>query len=453
MDSSPPSSTTDSPAAPGRPREIFAWAMYDWASSAYSTLSITVMAFYIPTLLEKAKWGAVAYAAAISLATFLGAVLSPIIGAMADANRSKRRWLAATAMAGAASALLAAAVPPDQGWLVVLLFVLMHTFFEISYVPYNGFLPEIADQRTTNRVSAYGYALGYAGGGLALVCALLIVYFGKDLGVPDGQDQARLSILLLGLWWGLFTIPTLCMLRDRDQPPPKRDPFRAATRKAVRKVVHTLSRIRSYRILALFLLAYLLYNDGMQTIITQASAFAKLDLGVSKEDYGQLAVLILAIQFVALPGAILVGRLSDRLGQKPVLIGCLIVLVGICLAAWAVRSWTHFWIMGMVFALVMGGTQSVSRAIMARMTPPDRSAEFMGFFSFSGKATSFVGAGLFALVVALTGTARPAIFALLIFFVIGWILVARVNIQLGRQQALRQENTGETPVAPQRHSR
>ena len=421
---------------PGRPAEIFAWAMYDWASSAYSTLAITVVAFYIASLTAEAKWGAVAYAASISAATFGGALLSPIIGAMADANRSKRRWLAVTALAGASAAVLTAAVPPSQPWLVVVLFGLMHMFFEISYVPYNGFLPEITDERTINRVSAWGYALGYAGGGLALGIALLIVLFNEQLGVPEGSDQARLGLLLLGLWWGLFSLPTLWILRDRGGPPEKRDSLGTAARKALGEVARTLASIRSYRLLALFLLAYLLYNEGVQTIIMQASNFARLDLGFSPQDYGELAALILMIQFVALPGAMLVGWLSDRCGQKPTLIGCLAVLVRICLAAWLVRTKLHFWIMGAVFALVMGGTQSVSRAIMGRMTPPQRSAEFFGFFGFSGKATSFLGSGLFALVVALTDTGRPAIFALLVFFVVGGLIVARVNVEEGRRQAL-----------------
>ncbi len=437
MASSSTSEAADTETPPGRPREIFAWAMYDWASSAYSTLSITVITFYISSLMGEATWGAMAFAASISVATLAAGLLAPVVGAMADANNSKRRWLAATALTGAGAAVLTAAVPPSQPWLVVVLFVLMHMLFEISYVPYNGFLPEITDERTINRVSAWGYALGYAGGGLALGIALLIVVFNKELGVTEGPDQARLGLLLLGLWWGLFSLPTLWILRDRGRPREKPDSVAAGARKAVHEVTRTLAGIRSYRVLALFLLAYLLYNDGVQTIITQASNFAKLDLGFSQKDYGELAALILMIQFVALPGAILVGWLSDRLGQKQTLIGCLAVLVGICLAAWVIQNKLHFWIMGAVFALVMGGTQSVSRAIMGSMTPPERSAEFFGFFGFSGKATSFLGAGLFALVVALTGTGRPAIFALFIFFAAGWLIVARVNVEQGRRQALR----------------
>ena len=412
--------------AAGTRAEVFAWAMYDWANSAYSTLSITVIAIYMQRVVLPGKWGAVAYGAAIAVGTLGGAVLSPLVGALADVNRSKRRWLAGTAMGGVAAAVLMALAPPDVPWLVIVLFLAMHMLFEISYVPYNGFLPEIADERAMNRVSALGYALGYVGGGLALLLAMPVIYYGGP----------RWGIFLLGVWWGVFTLPTLWTLRDRMPRPDRPDPIHRAAAKAFRQVGRTLRSIRSYRILAIFLVAYLLYNDGMQTILTQASTFAIRDLKFSEDDPTELLRLILMIQFVALPGALLVGWCADRFGQKQTLIGCLVVLLAICCTAWVVRTKSQFWIMGGVFALVMGGTQSVSRAIMGLMTPPERSAEFMGFFSFSGKATSFLGVGLFTLIVALTDSARPAVFAPLVFFLVGWWLVARINVKEGRREAL-----------------
>ncbi|MCX7426440.1 MAG: MFS transporter, partial [Planctomycetia bacterium] len=157
--------------ARNRPAEVFAWAMYDWANSAFSTISITILVYYIQGVVLPGTWGEIAWAWGISLSMLVAAVLAPIVGAMADANRSKRRWLATTALSGAAAAVLLAAMPPTSVWAIMTLFVLMCLGFEMSLGFYNGFLPEIADERTMNRVSAWGYALGYLGGALALVLA------------------------------------------------------------------------------------------------------------------------------------------------------------------------------------------------------------------------------------------------------------------------------------------
>ncbi len=433
---------TEAPAAmsplPGRRGEVVAWTMYDWACSVYSTLQITVIVIYMGLVLPD-RWGWVTYGGIIAVATLTGAVLSPVVGALADARNNKRLWLAGTALGGSAAAVVMALVPPSMPWLVAALFFVVHVLFEVSYVPYNGFLPEIADEKTMNRVSAWGYGVGYVGGAVPLLIVLMMAPSGDAPGVAPATeavaDWCRSGLLLLGLWWAVFSVPTLLVLRDRGPKPTTPSPAARAVADAFREVGRTLARIRKYRMLALFLLGYLLYNDGMQTIITQASVFAKHDLNM---ETGDLAMLILAIQFVALPGALVVGWLADRAGQKRVLVGCLVLLTGICVAALWVTEPKHMWVMGLVFALVMGGTQSVSRAIMGRMTPPERSGEFMGFFSFSGRATSFLGAGVFAGMLALTGAARPAIFTLLVFFVLGWLAVSFVNIDQGRRDALGQ---------------
>ena len=429
-----------------RSREVFAWAMYDWANSAYSTLSITILVAYLQKVVLpgeseavvwgvpfSVKWGPVVWAWGISLSMLVAAVLSPILGAMADANASKRRWLAATALSGAAVAVGLALVSPHSAWLVVLLFVIMSLLFELSLGFYNGFLPEIADEGAINRVSAWGYALGYLGGALALVLALLVLQFGHSLGIPDKVVQLRVGILIMGLWWGVFTLPTLWVLRDRGRPPDVKKPMLTAAGAAVSEVGNTLRNIRLYKMLALFLLGFLFYNDGIQTVISQSSTFALEDLHFTETE---LIYLVLLIQIVALPGAILVGRLADLLGQKPTLMICLAVWVGLVATAFFIHAKWQFWILGAILALVLGGTQSVSRAIMGRMTPPEHAAEFFGFFNLSGKATSFLGTFLFGLIIWLTGSARLAIVSLLLFFLVGWAIVARINIENGRRQAL-----------------
>ena len=445
MASSTASEAASSQAPPGRPREIFAWAMYDWANSAYSTLSITILFGYLTTVVFSPddNLGPTVWAWGISLSMLTAAVLSPVLGALADANSSKRTWLACTALPGAAVVVLLALVPPEQTWLIVGLFVAASFFFEISLGFYNGFLPEITDERTINRVSAWGYALGYLGGALALVLALLVIAYGQRLGLPEYPDKVppvvplRIGVLIMGLWWGLFTLPTLWILRDRGRKAQQKLPAGKAVGRAVGEVARTLRNVRRYKMLALFLLAFLFYNDGIQTVISQSSTFATKTPELSFET-DQLILFILMIQFLALPGAMLVGFLADRLGQKPTLMICLGIWVGLVVAARFVGSPKQFWVLGAILALVLGGTQSVSRAIMGRMTPPEHTAEFFGFFNFSGKATSFLGTFLFGLIIWLTGDPRDAIVSLLVFFLLGWAIVALVNVQEGRRQALQE---------------
>lgn len=418
---------------PGRPGEVLAWAVYDWANSAYSTLSITILVYYIQAVVLPGDWGPVVWAWGISLSMFIAAVLSPVVGAMADANRNKRGWLAATALGGAAASIGIAAVPPTATWLVVTLFVLAALMFELSLGFYNGFLPEIADHDAINRVSAWGYALGYIGGALALVLAMLVKIYGEQLGLPELSDQLRVGVVIMGAWWGLFSLPTLLVLKDRGQPRDDRLPLRPAVWKAMGEVRSTLGNVRQYHILSIFLLGYLFYNDGIQTVISQSSTFAIRELAF---DPSELIGLILMIQFVAMPGAMVVGWLADRWGQKETLLGCLVVWIGLVVTAYFIEAKLPFWVLGVILALVMGGTQSVSRAIMGRMTPANRTAEFFGFFNFSGKATSFLGTFLFGLVIQLTGSARWSVLSLLIFFFIGLALAARVDVAEGRRQAV-----------------
>ncbi|MFV2068050.1 MAG: MFS transporter [Pirellulales bacterium] len=420
----------------GRRGEVLAWAGYDWANSAYSTLAITLLVAYIQTVVfpkeSHGTLGAQIWAFGIASSMLLAAILSPIVGAIADAHASKRRWLATTAGLGAGSAMLLSLVPPQYGWLIVALFFSTSLCFELSLGVYNGFLPEIADSESMNRISAWGYSLGYVGGGLALVGAILLMQFGPSIGLPDEVAQLRAGLFLMGAWWGVFTIPTIVVLRDRCQPSRQPAPLAIAVRHAVVEVGHTLRHLRSFGMLALFLLGFLFYNDGIQTVISQSSTFALEELSFTTS---QLIQLILMVQFVAMPGAMGVSWIADRWGQKPTLMACLAIWIGLLVVAYNIQTQGQFWIMAVVLALVMGGTQSVSRAIMGQMTPQRHAAEFFGFFNLSGKATSFFGTFLFGVMIRWTGSARLAILSLLVFFLLGTLLVVWVDVERGRREA------------------
>ena len=434
----PPSASADSGHAASR-RELFAWALYDWANSAYSTISITVLVTYVMFVLDTVHedLGATVWGWGIGVTVFFAAIASPISGAIADAHASKNRWLAVTAVTGAIAAALMFFATPERPWLLVVLFLIAHFFYELSFCFYNAFLPDVASDENMGRISAWGYILGYIGGGLALLVVLLLFAHGHYLGLPkSGEDPTallpRLSLLIMGLWWGVFSLPAILWLKDHGQAAKHRLPIAQATRKAGREVLHTIRNIRQYRILAIFLVGFLLYNDGVQTIISQASVFADKVLAM---ETAELVKVILMIQFVAVPGAWLVGWLADKVGDKPALIGCLITWIALLFYAFSVTTTTEFWYMAVVVAIIMGGTQSVSRALMGSMTPRERSGEFFGFFNLSGKATSFVGPPLFSTVLALSGSAHWAIVSLLVFFAGGLVIVSFVDVKRGRQEA------------------
>lgn len=426
-----PSDLTPTPQATSR--EVYAWAMYDWANSAYSTLSITVLVAYMQGAVLPGRAGILVWGFGIGLTELVVAISSPVLGAVADAHASKRFWLGLTALGGSVAASAMFFATPERPWLMVVLFLIAHLGYELSQGFYNGFLPEIANDENMGRISARGFALGYLGGGLALAGFLGLYLFRKELGLSTEDESfvPRLGLLMMGLWWGVFTLPALLWLRDRN--PPKHDRSLVQTaREAFSQVGHTLRNIRSYQMLALFLLAFLFFNDGVQTVISQASVFAQQVLGMKTDE---LVQVVLMIQFVALPGAMVVGWAADRVGHMRALMACLMVWIGLLVSAFYITQRWQFWCLGAVVALVMGGTQSVSRAIMGLMTPPAHTAEFFGFFNLSGKATSMFGPMVFAGVLAQTGSAHQAILSLLVFFVIGSVLVTRVNVARGQREA------------------
>lgn len=434
----PPTATTS------RRREEIAWAMYDWASSAWSTIQITIAVGYLTQVVfakdagYDEKTGGFIYAYAIGISMFLAAIASPVVGALADAHGNKRTWLIGATCLGAGSAMLMGLVPTNQAWLVATMFFFTNLGFELCWGIYNGFLPEIADDKTMNRVSAWGFAFGYVGGGLMLLIALLLYNNHEALNLT-AAGVLRLSLAVMGLWWLVFSLPAFLVLRDRRRPSVERRTVVAEGQAAFRQVFTTLKNLRSYSMLSLFLLGFLFYNDGMQTVISQASVFAQ---DVLSMDVGELSKMILMVQFVSLPGALIVGKLSDWIGAKTMLHLNLAVWVGLLVAAFFVTTKAQFWVMAAVLALVMGGAQSVSRAIMGFMTPPSRAAEFMGFFNLSGRAVSMLGPIVFSTVNMVCSkmgldsatSAHYALTSLLVFFIVGWLLITPVNIARGRQQ-------------------
>ena len=417
-----------------------AWCLYDWANSAFATVVLAALlpvyfAALVPdgggqlsvfglqrTLPASALWG---YAVALSLGSV--AVAAPFLGAAADRGRLRRPLLIGFALIGAtATACLAAAGPGDY-WLALLLFIVANAGFAGGNIFYNAFLPALADDKELDRLSARGYALGYLGGGLMLLIAFVLIQWPALFGFPGKGAATRFSFLLTGLWWAGFALPAFRHLRDDLLPAPAGPPLRT-----LRDYLKTFAALRRHRDLLRFLCAYLLFNDGIETIIAVSAIFGSEELGLSTTTI--LGVFLL-IQFVAWPASLLYGRLAVRFGTRRALAGGLILFLLITVYAYAMRTALEFWLLGFAVALVLGGCQALSRSLYASLTPPAQSAEFFAFFGISGKFAAIIGPLLFALVIDLTGSARLAILTLATLFVAGLALLATVDVERGRQLA------------------
>jgi UMF1 family MFS transporter len=423
-------------------REIFGWTMYDWANSAFSTTVVTaLLGPYVLALAESSAQplqvlGVVIEPAAIfpfaaSLSVLMQVLFLPLLGTIADYTHLKKRMLLAFAYSGAVATIALIFVRIDLSvigtngavLLASILLIIANFCFGAAVVFYNAFLPEIASPDLRDAVSSRGFAMGYLGGGLLLLVNLVMLSVMEDTALA-----VRLSLASAGVWWLLFTyLFPARRLQQRDaarQLPPG---SRIITH-GIRQVITTLGDLyRQYPNTLRYLIAYLIYNDGIQTVIVVSTAFAADELGVATD---RLLVLVLMIQFVAFFGAVGFGRLAQHIGAKRAIILSLFVWSAIVIFAYALlyEEWQLF-VIGFFLALVLGGSQALSRSLFSQMIPSDQEAEFFGFYEISERGTSWIGPLLFAAAVQLTGSQRVAIVSLILFFVVGLFLLIRVNVQ------------------------
>jgi UMF1 family MFS transporter len=491
-------------------REIFGWAMYDWANSAFSTTIGTVfLGPYVSGLARNAAIAAGSETAlflgvpiapdsvllfAISFSVVFQAGFLPILGAIADYSHRRKQMLQLFAIIGALTTIAMFFIQENTWWLGPILFIIANLAFGAAIVFYNAYLPNIASEDERDRVSSYGWAMGYLGGGILLALNLAFFIFYENFGISEGM-AVRINLASAGLWWFGFSFITWTRLRPRlatQELPEGENIFSIAfkqlseTMEAPAKLIAVLllspfaiflwapliaplvvhlqlvrnwpdelaflpffvplfgpiimlviflrQKARTLPETSKFLTSYLIYNDGIQTVIAVASIFAAAPLiqgGLEIETQTLIAV-ILMIQFVAFFGALLWGKLAKWIGAKRAVIVSLIIWSGVVTFAYfglrGESRVTQFFVLGVFIALVMGGSQAISRSIFAQMIPKSKEAEFFSIYEISERGTSWLGPFLFAFVNQTQGNLRPAILSLIFFFVVGLLILPSVKI-------------------------
>jgi UMF1 family MFS transporter len=426
-------------------KEQWGWYFYDWANSAYSTTVVTLfLGPYLTALAQSAAGGNNfiyplgiqidprsywSYLVSISVASQV--FVLPVLGAIADYGQRKKQLLAAFTFIGAIATM---AMFFAQGSAYVyggILFLISNLAFGGSIVIANAFLPEIAPPEDRDAVSSKGWGFGYIGGGLILALNLLLFSKAESLGLEESM-AVRLSLFSAGAWWAGFTLFTLSRLRNR-RAIHHLAPGEHVVTVGFRHLFGTLKNIRNYPQTLIFLLAYLVYNDAIQTVIALSGQFGADEL---KMPMSQLTLAILMVQFVAFGGAMAFNFVAARIGaKKAIMIALAIWTLTLGYIYFLVYSATQFFIMAAIVALVMGGSQALSRSLFSQMIPKGKEAEYFSIYEISDKGTSWLGPLVFGLVLQATGSYRQAIVSLVVFFAAGLILLAKVNVRRAMEEA------------------
>ena len=432
--------------------------MYDWAASSVQT---TIMVAVFPSYFVKvagagiAESGATQRLAAInSIALVIIAIASPLLGAVSDYRAAKKRFTAIFMGLGVVACCGLFLVGPGDLDLASWLFIAIMVGVAGSYVFYEALLPHIAGPQEIDRVSTAGYAIGYLGGGILLALNLAWIQRPELFGLPSGPGlseaeatlPARLAFLSVAVWWALFSIP---LFRRVPEPARRIEPDERAGESPVRAALvrlgETFRELRSYRQAFLMLLAFLIYNDGIQTIIKMATAYGT-EIGIGQ---GALIGAILLVQFVGIPCTFLFGALAGRLGAKRSLFLGLLAYTAISILGYYMTSATHFFILAGLVGMVQGGTQALSRSLFASMIPQHKSGEFFGFFSIFEKFAGIFGPLIFAGTIAVSGSSRSAILSVIGFFAVGAALLAMVKVEEGQRVAREVEReVAAAPLSP-----
>lgn len=415
-----------------RPKKVYAWAFYDWANSAFAT---TVMAGFFP-IFFKQYWSAgqavtestFNLGLANSMASVVMVILAPILGAISDRGGNKKRFLAFFACMGII--MTGALWMVGQGaWVMALtLYGLGLIGFSGGNLFYDALLIDITEESTLDVVSALGFALGYVGGGLLFACNVAMTLFSEFFGFADAAEAVRWSFLSVGLWWAVFSLPLFFFVRE---PAPTSAPGQNPIRDGFRQLKQTFGKLRQLRMTFLFLLAYWLYIDGVDTIVRMAVDYG-LSIGF---DSNNLMIALLVTQFVGFPAAIVFGRIGERRGARQGIMLAIFCYLLIIFWAYRMEETWEFYALAVAIGLVQGGIQALSRSFYARLIPPDQAGEFFGFYNMLGKFAAVFGPIMMGWVSVLTGDPRLSIASVGLLFISGAIILAFVDEKEGRKAA------------------
>ncbi len=431
-------------AAKNDPKTIFGWCMYDWANSAYITTAVTLVPVYVTNTVVGQQGTVIAgrhfhpdslWGFMVGGADILAFVAAPVLGAMADFSASKKRFLLWFAYIGALFTMLLYLSHAGDIYRTAILFSVAQFAFVSSCVLYDAFLPQIASDDKMDWVSGKGYAYGYVGGGLQLAVALGLIAGHARLGITQ-ETAMRIGIATAGLWWAIFTLFTARNVPEtgaaQTMPPEYRRWPRVLAMAAIgiARTVKTTKRVRRFRHLALFLVAFMLYNDGIQTVINLATAYGAVELHLAP---WVLMLTFLMIQGIATLGALIFGKLAGRIGTKPTIMVSLVLWSAVVIYAYFIRTAAQFVGLGAIVGVVLGGSQALSRSFYGSMIPEEASAEFFGFYTVFTKFSSIWGPFAFAIIKQMTGSSRLAVVSLMVFFIVGLVLLHFVNEAKARE--------------------
>ena len=420
-------------------RDLRAWAMYDWANSAfYTTVVAAIFPIYFQKVAAAGLPSAVAtsrFAWATAWSILVVAILTPPLGGVADRTPMKKKLLALFLGLGAAATAAMFFIARGEWLFALTLFMIGNVGVAGSIAFYESLLPHIAAPEELDRVSTAGYAMGYVGGGLLLAINIVMMAHPGWFGLPDKDTAVRASLASVAVWWVVFSIP---LFRQVPEPAHRGDPVEGGGfGGAVRGLLATLRELRRYRQALLLLLAFLLYNDGIQTIIRMATIYGT-EIGL--DDNAMIAALMVT-QFIGVPFAFLFGLLADRIGARTAIFIGLAVYAVITVLGYFMRSSREFFALAVMVGMVQGGTQALSRSLFASMIPKEKSSEFFAFFGVFERYAGVLGPAVFAWVVAHSGTSRNAILSVLAFFVIGAAILAFVDVRAGRAAVVSSART------------